>query len=337
MLEPGHRPLCWAVSDDKAGNRIQAQGLIEALGFDPVSVLVRPRAPWSWLPARLSPERAALRGTRDGVPLQPPWPDLAVGVGHKAGLPLLAIRAASARAAGRGGKPTFVIQVQRPILPAERFDLVVVPRHDVLSGPNVISLLGSIHRVTKPRLAAAEAALAPRLAGLPRRRIAVLLGGRSKVYDFDVAQARRLGRQLAALARSEQATLMITPSRRSDPAATEALLRQLDAVPHFAWDGQGENPYYGILASAEAAVVTADSVNMVSEAAAAGLPVLVVRLSGGSAKFDRFHDEMRAAGHTRPFRGCLESWRVSPFDEMGPLASTVLDRLPFTPELAGAV
>ncbi|GAB5471566.1 MAG: mitochondrial fission ELM1 family protein [Rhodospirillales bacterium] len=327
MLQAQGRPLCWAVSDNKAGNRIQAQGLAEALGLQPRVTLIPPRPPWSWLPPQLCPDRLALRAALPGQRLQPPWPDLAIGVGRNAVLPLLAIRAASQRL--RPEQPTFIIQVQRPTLPAERFDLVVVPRHDGLSGDNVIAILGSIHRVTEARLRAARTALAPRLADLPRRRIAVLLGGRSKVHRFEASQARLLGRQLAALADTENAALLITPSRRSDPAVTAILLAQLEAVPHFAWDGQGDNPYYGILASSEAAVVTADSVNMVSEAAAAGLPVLVVALEGGSAKFERFHDEMRAASLTRPFEGRLDLWRPPPFDEMSPLAEAVAARLPF--------
>ena len=319
-------PLCWAVTDHKAGNAIQALGLAEALGLTPTAKLIQPRAPWSWLPPQLCPGRLALLGS-PAPPLAPPWPDLAIGVGRNAVRPLLAIREASRR--HRPERPTFVIQVQRPTLPAARFDLVIVPRHDDLTGDNVIQMLGSIHRVTRARLQAARAALAPSLAGLPERRVAVLLGGNSKVHRFDRARARALGRNLAAMARAEGLGLLITPSRRSDPQVTGALLAELAGLPVYRWDGGGENPYYGLLASAEAAVVTADSVNMVTEAAAAGLPVLVVALAGGSPKFDRFHSEMRKAALTRPFAGRLELWRPPPFDEMPGLARAVAERLPF--------
>jgi uncharacterized protein len=54
--------------------------------------------------------------------------------------------------------------------------------------------------------------------------------------------------------------------------------------------------------------VTADSVSMISEAAATGKPVHILSLDGGNAKFARFHAAMQAAGITRPFAGSIESW-----------------------------
>ena len=65
----------------------------------------------------------------------------------------------------------------------------------------------------------------------------------------------------------------------------------------------GDNPYYAYLAVADALLVTADSVSMVSEAAATGKPVHIIDLGGGDAKFARFHETMREAGITRPFAG----------------------------------
>jgi hypothetical protein len=52
-------------------------------------------------------------------------------------------------------------------------------------------------------------------------------------------------------------------------------------VPHFVWDGTGENPYYAFLAAADAIVTTEDSV---TEAAGTGKPVYVQRLKGGSTR-----------------------------------------------------
>ena len=64
-----------------------------------------------------------------------------------------------------------------------------------------------------------------------------------------------------------------------------------------------------------AIITTADSVSMVSEAAATAKPVHIVDLDGGSAKFERFHAAMRTAGITRPFRGTIEQWRYTPPDD----------------------
>lgn len=59
-------------------------------------------------------------------------------------------------------------------------------------------------------------------------------------------------------------------------------------MPHVLWTGEGPNPYYAFLGLAEAILVTADSVNMVSEACGTGKPVHIIPLEGGSRKFRRF-------------------------------------------------
>ena len=93
------------------------------------------------------------------------------------------------------------------------------------------------------------------------------------------------------------------------------------------WDGAGENPYFGYLALADAIVVTGDSVAMVSEACATGKPVHVYGLPGGSAKFERFHQDMRDAGCTRPFHGVIEKWTYQPPDETARVAAEIRRRM----------
>ena len=114
---------------------------------------------------------------------------------------------------------------------------------------------------------------------------------------------------------------MVTPSRRTPAGLRAALAAGLG--PGAVWDGAGANPYPGMLALAEAAVVTADSVNMASEAASAGLPVLVAGVSGLSAKLARFQADFAAAGRARPFAGRLETWPVAPLDEAGRVAAVL--------------
>ena len=89
----------------------------------------------------------------------------------------------------------------------------------------------------------------------------------------------------------------------------------LAGLPAEIWDGSGENPYFGYLALADHVLATADSVSMITEASATGRPVHVLPLQGGTAKFERFHQAMRAAGVTRPFDGTLKEWRYDRRDD----------------------
>jgi mitochondrial fission protein ELM1 len=311
------------MSDGRAGMEIQCLGLAEALGLEPAVKRVAGRKPLRWFTPWLRP--GALWNLRKSSSLmEPPWPDLIIASGRQPIAPALKIR----QRARRAGQRVFLVQIQHPAFDPRRFDLIVLPQHDPLRRANVVTTLGSMHRVTPARLAGAWLRFAALAEGLPRPLAGVLLGGNSRWHRFTPERAARLGAELAAMARESGGGLLLTASRRTPPEALEALLAPLRAVPHRLWDGQGENPYYGILALADLLVVTGDSVNMTTEAVAAGKPVLVAAIDGHKPKFDRFHAAMRAQGYTRPFVGRFESWAQQPFDEPILVAAEVKRRLP---------
>ena len=92
------------------------------------------------------------------------------------------------------------------------------------------------------------------------------------------------------------------PAARVRPARA-ALAAALAPAGAWVWDGTGENPYFGLLALADAIVVTEDSVSMVSEAVATSAPVLLAPLPGRSRRIARFTGALIAEGRVRPFRG----------------------------------
>lgn len=311
--------MIWLAHDGKAGNLSQLDGLGQALGEACRHVRATAEAPWSKLPPGLW--RGAVAGRLlAGEPLAPPWPAIVIGAGRRTARAVLWIKAA-------GGGAPFAIQIQDSGVAPARFDLVTVPRHDRLRGPNVVVTEGAIHRVTAAALAAARAAWAPRLADLPAPRIAVLVGGSNRAYRMTEAAAAGIADGALALAAATAGGLMVTVSRRTGPAA-EAVLRARLAGPAVRfWDGTGENPYLGYLALADRIVVTADSVSMLSEAAATGRPVHVAEMAGGTAKFDRFHECFRSLGITRPLTAPPENWSYDPPDDAARVAAAVRARL----------
>src|SRR5690606_37218692 len=178
-------------------------------------------------------------------------------------------------------------------------DLIWVPAHDRRRGPNVVTTLTSPHSFTSERLAELARNLPADIAALPRPRVAVVLGGKNGIYKFTDADDARFAASLRSLA-DLGASFLITPSRRTHQrliAAAEEATRQ---APRILWTGEGDNPYPYFLATADALIVTADSVNMCGEACATGRPVYIFTPSGGSAKFTRFHAGLAAHGATRP-------------------------------------
>jgi hypothetical protein len=309
-------PIVWALHDGKPGMASQALGLAEALHLPLVEKRLAVRPPWRYLTPRLWLRPLAALGNA-GDRLEPPWPDILIGCGRNSVAPALAVKRAS-------GRNTFWVQIQDPHFARERIDLMVVPSHDPVEGANVFRTLGAVHRVTPQRLAQ-ESGVSP-FAALRRPLVAVLLGGDNRAYHTTPDRIETFAAQLAALA-DRGYGLAITPSRRTAPELLAALRARLDGRAAYIWDGRGNNPYFGLLGSADAIIVTADSVSMVSEAAATGKPVHIVDSTGGSAKFDRFHAAMRRAGITRPFSGAIEHWRYDPPDDTARAAAEIKRRL----------
>lgn len=314
---------CWVLTDGKAGTENQCLGLADALAPAVTVKRLAPRAPWRWAPASLwtLPWGGIPLGLfRGGDPLAAPWPRLLIASGRPSVGPALAIRRAS-----KGS--TFCVQLQDPRVSPRHFDLVAAPRHDHLTGPNVLATRGALHRVTAAKLAQAAAHFGPRYAHLPRPRVAVLIGGTSKHYRLTQSVAERLGRDLRALSDETGAGLMVTASRRTGSDNEKTLRLALEGAAAEFWDGKGENPYVGFLALADHIIVSEDSVTMTSEAASTGRPVYTIALEGGAPKFREFHDSLLAEGVTRPFTGALETWSYTPLDDTQRVADEVRARL----------
>ncbi|HEV8015416.1 MAG TPA: mitochondrial fission ELM1 family protein [Stellaceae bacterium] len=311
-------PVVWVLHDGKLGMANQVTGLAEALGWPFVEKRLAIRAPWRYLPPALwlAPAEAL---DPSGASLTPPWPGIVIACGRNAVAPARMIKRA-------GGKRVFWVQVQDPRFARREVDLIVAPLHDPAPGDNVMRTIGAVHRVTEAKLGAAGARFAPLFAGLPRPLAAVLIGGDNDVYRLTDTRFAALCDQLVGLA-SSGIGLAITASRRTAPAQQAMLRTRLDGLPAYIWDGSGDNPYFGLLAAADAIIVTADSVSMISEAAATGKPVQIVELEGGSKKFARFHEALRDAGITRPFTGALGEWRYAPLDDTARAAAEIRRRL----------
>lgn len=325
--DPGRPTLCWVVSDGRRGIENQALGLAEAVARRLPLVIERQTAPPA--PRGLKALAAALAGRRAqpgealaAADLQPPWPQLWIACGRATlGLSTAAARLAAPR--------PYVVQVQDPKTDPAAFDLVIPPEHDAMAAhPAVFPILGSPNRITPDGLEAARAAFAETLARLPGPRAAVLIGGDSKRHRLTRPDAETLADRLAAV-RAEGASLLITTSRRTPVGAVEALrARFADQDRVWLWTGEadGPNPYLAYLAAADVVIATRDSTNMLTEAAAAGRPVLIAAMTGRDAKFASLYARLEAMDLARPFQGRLETWETTPLAETERAAGEVVRR-----------
>ena len=302
-----------ALHDGRAGNARQALALARALDPQAGERLLQPRPPWRWLAPRRLPGAAHALGL-DALPQAP----VAIGCGRQAALATRLLRARGQR----------VVQLLDPRLDPRHWDLVVAPRHDRVAGANVLHTLGSLHPVDAGWLRQARAAFAG-LATLPAPHTLLLVGGPTRHAALEDAAFADLLRQLAARARADDGSLSVVASRRTPPEwrqAIGALPRELAGL-RWSGPGDGPNPYAGLLAHARRIVCTADSVNMLSEAAATGVPVFAWHMQAARGRLRAFLEAMREGGHLRPLDAAMADEATVPLLETARIAALVRTRL----------
>ncbi len=309
---------CWVLSDGKAGDELQALSIAEALGLSPEIRRVKPRPPFTWL-MPWGPVDPRERPGAHNSPIFPPFPDLLIASGRRAVPYLRFVKRAS------GGR-TYTAFLKDPRTGPGTADFIWSPGYDRLRGPNVLNTLTPPHRVSQERLEAGRAQPDSRLNALPHPRVAVLVGGDSRHHRFTDEDVARFVDHLTVLARTGVG-LMITASRRTPPALRDALMALAGRHNGFFWDGTGENPYISMLAVADAIVATADSFNMIGEAAATGVPILVFEPTGGHPKLRVFMDRLKAHGAVHPFEGRLVGQPYRPLNSTFEIASAIAQGL----------
>lgn len=306
---------CWVVTDGKAGDETQCIGVADRLNAHYEIRRVSPRVPFIWF-MPYGPIDPKDRPEKQGSPLEGPFPELAIGSGRRAIPYLRFIKRAS------GGK-TFTVCLKDPRTGASAADLIWVPEHDGLRGPNVLATITAPHRFSPEDLANLRQSEDPALDRLPAPRIAVLVGGNSRHHTFQSQCCERFIGELTRWCEEFGTGLMITTSRRTPSVLTDRLVALAEKYDHFLWLGEGTNPLFRILAKADALVVTADSTNMISEAAATGKPIHIFHPHGGHRKIDRFLGNLAKLGIIHPFPGPLKTTTYEPQDSTPLIAERI--------------
>lgn len=317
------QPVIWALCDDRAGNRSQALGVAEALGYrfqiQDIDYNVTAALPNVIMGATFMGVTANTM-----VNLAPPFPDIAIAAGRRT-----APIARNIKKLSKG--KTFLVQLMNPGGDTDDFDLLCVPRHDSMAETeNLFEMTGAPHRVTAERLAEERERWMPFFEKLPGPRIALIVGGDTKRRALTADMATELGQKANAMAIQAGGSLLVTTSRRTSAEATDALLAQITAPGHvFKWGDDGDNPYFGYLSCADATIVTGESVSMTSEACATPGPVYV--FAPGkllSFKHKKLLSDVFDKGLARPLTDApFETWTHDPLNAATEVVAEIKKRL----------
>ncbi|KAI5674389.1 hypothetical protein M9H77_14753 [Catharanthus roseus] len=247
----------------------------------------------------------------------------------------------------------FLVQIQHPRSRLGRFDLVITPRHDYYpltpegqqevpwffrwwitprKPPNrsVVLTLGALHQADSIALLSAASAWHDVLAPLPKPLLVVNIGGPTRHCRYGVDLAKELAGSLQSVLPG-CGSLRLSFSRRTPKQVKDVIVTELGNDPKVhIWHGKGSNPHMGHLAWADAFVITADSISMLSEACSTGKPVYVIGTERCRWKFIDFHKSLQDRGAVRPFTGredISERWNYCPLNDNEEAAGQVIKAL----------
>ena len=324
MVEGEGVPV-WVLADDRTGDVAQCLGVAEALGLPFAVKTIRYQRVAALHNALRGPTLLGIR-TASRRQLVAPWPQAVIACGRRTAPIARWIKRRSG---------ALIAQIMDPGAGARSdIDLFAVPTHDRgdLPDQQVVFMFGAPHRATPERLAAEAARWLPRLAHLPRPWLTVAVGGCTRRRDFPVEMAAALGRQVSELARRAGGSVLLTTSRRTGRAAEKVLLAAVDG-PSFIhrWGEGGDNPFFALLALADAMVVTGDSVSMCTEATMCPGPLYIWSPRGWATdKHRQLHKELYAGGYARPLAGVedLGDWSHPGLNAASSVAAAIRARLP---------
>lgn len=197
--------------------------------------------------------------------------------------------------------------VMRPsFLPWSRFDLVVIPCHDrPLCRHNVVTIEGALNFVDERQFSLSLESLKEKLRIKDvdcAEFIAFLLGGDSKGFTLSSSLVASILRQLKDVAQKNNFGLLVSTSRRTPRELEKLVKKELENFSFcklliIANEKNIPGAVSAILGLSRIAVVSPESISMISEAVLFRRHVLVFEASGLSRKHLRFLEDFTDRGY----------------------------------------
>ena len=259
----------WIFSDSILGHEIQSQALASKLSSHADVYHCTLRQPWLSFAPRILPRFGRNIIWEDKSPNLKQAPDAIITCGRRMA------------AIGKYFKKQLNcthIQILNPGDNSNNYDVLICPEHDAITGSNIVTSQGSIHNINKESLHTIKCNVKP------EKTVCVLLGNPAKGFFKNLDQLVTQINQYFP-----KHDLMICASRRT-AKKYHPIIRKLFSQAHTMWldSTDGENPYLNLLACSDVLMVTADSINMVSEACASDKCVIAIAQNYISPKHRRF-------------------------------------------------
>jgi len=184
------------------------------------------------------------------------------------------------------------IAIMRPsVLSMKRFDLVIMPAHDKPKrGKNIVVTEGALNLIDEEYIKPQVESLRARIKNEKDLVLGLLLGGDTKNFTLSAELLRPIIAQIKLFLEKHNAEILITTSRRTNQEAEHSIKKKFSNYNHaklliIANEKNIPEAVGGILGLSKIAIISPESISMISEAASSGCYVVVFK-----SKIDSRHD-----------------------------------------------
>ena len=311
--------IAWCVTDGVVGNISQVKGLANAMKLNYQLKTVELRFPWKYLPpGYLLNIDSAIKNIddfKDDIK-----PDYIITCGRKSVYLSLLFKS-------KLKNKVKTIHIQDPKINPKLFDHVIAPKHDSISGKNVIKSELAINHINDDLLLLEAEAFKDSFHSLSRPIVTLIFGGKSKNYIFDESAVINLSQKIDEIVANNSISLVILFSRRTDLFIRDFIKTKYSRI-HTVWNDEAKNPYLALLSLSSCLICTSDSVSMISEAIYSKKNVYIFRLKSKkkSNKIEIFNNKLLKLGYINELSSNLNFDETKYKNETFTIAETILKK-----------
>ena len=292
----------------------QVEGLAKALNLNYKHQEIKLKKFWNFIPPSLTPASMSVLETQFIFDSK-----VIISCGRKSVIPSIALKK-------KYKEKVFTIHIQDPKVSIDKFDLIVCPYHDSLTGNNVIKTTGAIHYLSEREISKERNYL--QIDKENKKVISFILGGPNKYYNFSDKEIDFLFNKIKNIFTRDKYKLVIIPSYRTPP---DIIKKAFNSFGHdqIVVKEVDKKAYLSALSISDYIVVTCDSTSMISEAAITGKPIYVAQMSAkkNNLRFKKFFSQFKQLNIIKDLTDKIDLWSYDKLDEVNRISPLINEKI----------
>ncbi len=292
----------------------QVEGLAKALNLNYKHQEIKLKKFWNFIPPSLTPISMSVLENQFIFDSK-----VIISCGRKSVIPSLALKK-------KYKEKIFTIHIQNPKVSLDKFDLIVCPEHDNITGNNVIKTTGAIHYLSEKEISKENNYL--KIDKENKKIIAFIIGGPNKYYAYSEKEIDFLFNKIKSIFTMDKYKLVVIPSYRTPSDIIKKAFNSF-GHDHMVVKNVDKNAYLSALSISDYIVVTCDSTSMISEAAITGKPIYVAQMnsSKNNLRFQKFFSQFKQLNIIKDLTDKIDLWSYSKLDEVNRISPLINEKI----------